>query len=382
MKAYLRTRKNAKCYYCLLKWQEDGKQKSKEVSTGVPIKGNNKRRAEKKCESIRQEYEKKYQTNKVDVYDILFIDYMKQWLESQKRLLKPSTYYGYDKVIHNHIIPFFKPKKLKLIDIAPKHIQDYYNYKLDLGLSASTIKRHHANIRKALEDALELNMIPFNVADRTKLPQVKKYQASTYNEKQISALLEASKDTPIESAILLCVYYGLRRGEVCGLRWSDVDFENRILHIANTRTTAGKEIFQDTAKTSSSNREFVINDEIYNYLKILRGKQAKNRLFIGGAYSDSGFICCWDNGEPLNVDYVSQAFSKLLKNNGLPHIRFHDLRHSCATNLLKNGVDLKIIQEYLGHSTAATTANFYLHPDLEEKRKATDILSNALRIAK
>ena len=201
MKAYLRTRENAKCYYCLLKWQEDGRQRSKEVSTNVPIKGNNKRKAEKKCEMIRQEYEKKYEINKIDVCDILFTDYMEQWLESQKRLLKPSTYYGYDKVINNHIIPFFKPKKLKLIDVVPKHIQDYYNSMLDKGLSSGTVKKHHANIRKALEDALELNMIPFNVADRTKLPQAKKYHANTYNEQQTVDLLEVSKGTPIESVM-------------------------------------------------------------------------------------------------------------------------------------------------------------------------------------
>lgn len=381
MNAYLITRKNAKCYYCLLKWRVNGEPKSKEVSTEIPIKGNNKRKAEQKCEELRIQFEKKYERNKVDVTDLLFVEYMKDWLESQRRVVKESTYYSYSTVVNKHVIPFFEPKKLSLIDVIPKHIQDYYNYKLDSGLSATTVHRHHANIRRALQDALEMNMIPFNMADRTKLPRIKKYHAHIYNVQQLAMLIEASNGTPLESVIVLSIYYGLRRGEVCGLRWSDVDFENRTLQITNTRTTAGGEVFQNTAKTSSSYRTFRINDELHTYLKQWRIQQSKNKLFMGSAYSDSDFICCWDNGEPLKVSYVSHAFSDLLKKNDLPHIRFHDLRHSCATSLLKNGVNLKNIQDYLGHSTVAVTANFYLHPDIEEKQKATNILTNALRIA-
>lgn len=370
MKAYLRKRTSAKTYYCLLKWQENGKQKSKEVSTGIPVKGNNKRKAEKKCEEIRQEYEQKYETNKVEISDILFTDYMKQWLEATKRLIKPSTYYGYVNVINNHIIPFFEPK----------HIQDYYNSMLDKGLSPATVKRHHANIRKALQEAVELNMIPYNVADRTKLPKQVKYQTAIYDEKQLMTLLKVSENTPIESAVRLTVCYGLRRGEISGLKWQQVDLEKRLLHITHTRITAGGEFFQDTTKTLSSRRTLPIGDDMYEYLKSLKERQNEKRKCFGEAYIESDFVCCWDNGEPLKVNYISHAFSDLLKNNNLPHIRFHDLRHSCATLLLSQGIDLKIIQEYVGHSTISTTANLYLHPDIEEKKKAVNVMSNVFKL--
>lgn len=335
MKSYLLERPNATTYYCLLKWMEGGKQKSKEMTTGIPIKGNNKRKAEKKCEEIRKEYEKKYETNNVNVSDILFVDYMLEWLENQKRLLKPSTLYGYNKVIKNHIVPYFEPKRLKLIDVVPKNIQDYYNFLLDKGLSAGSVKRHHANIRKALQDAMELNMVPYNVADRTKLPKQEKYHATTYDDNQLRELLEAAKGTAIESAIMLCVAYGLRRGEVAGLKWDNVNFKSRELYIKSTRVTAKNEIFQESTKTSSSYRTLPIEQEMYNYLTALKQKQEDNKKFYGNMYCDSGFVCCYEDGTELKVSYISHAFSDLLKKNDLPHIRFHDLRHPYVKLKLK-----------------------------------------------
>ena len=332
---------------------------------------------------MRQEYEQKYEglnLSSCRANEVTFDEYMESWLETEKRFIRETTYYGYKKVVTRHIVPYFKDKKILLIDLSPIHLQEYYNFKLDNGLSAATVRRHHANIRKALQDALSQNIIPYNPADRTKLPSAEKYHANTYNDQQISELLRVSKGTPLESAVILCIYYGLRRGEVCGLRWSDVDLTNRILHITSTRTTANGEIFQNATKTKSSARELPINDAIFKYLTELKAKQQKNKEFLGEKYDNSDFVCCWDDGQPLKVNYVSQAFPTLLKNNNLPHIRLHDLRHSCATNLLKKGVDLKIIQEYLGHSTISTTANFYLHPDMEQKKDAIERLSQAFTI--
>lgn len=192
-------------------------------------------------------------------------------------------------------------------------------------------------------------------------------------------LLEVSANTPIESAVRLAVFYGLRRGEIGGLRWQCVDLENRLIHITHTKVRAGSEVFQDTTKTLSSRRTLPIDDDMYKYLVSLKERQSQNKEFFGKAYIDEDFVCCWDNGEPLKVDYISHAFSELLKENNFPRIRFHDLRHSCATLLLNQGIDLKIIQEYVGHSTISTTANLYLHPDIEVKKKAVNVMSNALK---
>ena len=178
---------------------------------------------------------------------------------------------------------------------------------------------------------------------------------------------------------MLCTHYALRRGEVCGIRWSDIDLANKVLYIRNTRVTAETEIFQESTKTDSSSRELPIDEDMYTYLTALQEKQAQNKLFFGDAYDDSNFVCVWEDGKPLAVNYVSHAFTTMLKQNHLPPIRFHDIRHSVATNLLNNNVDLKIIQEYLGHSTMATTANFYLHPSIKQKEKAAVTMSTLLR---
>ena len=374
MNAYLRKRDNAKTYYCLLRWQENGKRKTKEVSTGIPIKGNNRRKAEKKCEEIRREYELKYEINKIEITDILFTDYLLDWLEQNRYTWKPTTAYGYEIVIKNRIVPYFEDKRIKLVDITPKNLQEYYNSMLRSGLSPATVKRHHANIRKALQEAVEMNMIPYNIADRTKLPKNTKHQVTIYNKEQLEHLLRISIGTPIECAVRLAVYYGLRRGEIGGLTWKEVDLDNRLIHIANTKVTSNHEIFQASAKTASSCRTLPISDDVYNYLCNLKEKQQKNREYFGKTYIDTDFVCCWDNGEPLKVSYISHAFADLLKRNNLPHIRFHDLRHSCATLLLEQGIDLKIIQEYIGHSVISTTANLYLHPNLELKKKAVGVM--------
>lgn len=380
VKAYLRERKNAKCYYCILKWDENGKIQTKEVSTGVPIKGNNKREAKQRVEEIRQAYKEKIKVQKIETnQNLTFDQYIAEWLEGQKNFLKPTTYYGYEIVLNTHIIPYFRELKILLSDLTPKDIQTYYNYKLKQGLSANTIKHHHANIRKALQSALKMNMIPYNMADRTDLPKIVKYKPKIYDERQLTLLLEKVKNTPIESVVVICCHLGLRRGEVCGMRWIDVDFENRIIHIKHTRTIAKTEIVQDSAKTDSSETTLPISDSLYEYLVALKQQQNEDKIFFGGAYKDSGYVCRWDNGEELRVSYASHAFNDLLRKNDLPHIRLHDLRHSVATNLLNNGVDIKIIQEYLRHSTIATTANYYLHPSLKQKQDAANTMGYILK---
>ena len=114
---------------------------------------------------------------------------------------------------------------------------------------------------------------------------------------------------------------------------------------------------------------------------MLQDKQDSDRLFFGKGYDNNDYICRWDDGRPLAVSYVSHAFADLLKKNNLPVIRFHDIRHSVATSLLENDIDLKIIQEYLGHSTMNTTANFYLHPNINQKKKAVNVTSGLLKPA-
>ena len=380
MTVCLITEKNAKCYYAKLQWKDkSGKWHTKSVSTGVQIKGDNKRKAMKKAEEIKAEFEEQQKKKEVLAeQDILFVEYFERWLTQQERFLKQSTYYGYQCIFEKHIKPYFKKSKIKLCDLTAQDIQGYYNHLMDIGLSAATVKRQHSNIRKSLQDALINDLVLCNMADRVKLPTIRKYQATIYDDAELKKLIEAAKGTPIECVIVLTVYYGLRRGEVCGLKWTDIDLGRRIIHIRNTRTTAGKEIYQTTTKNESSTRDLPIDDFVYDYLTKLRDKQEADKKFFGKGYADCEFLCRWDDGTAIKLSYVSKAFQTLLEKAGMPKIRFHDIRHSTATNLLAKGVDLKIIQELLGHSSINTTANFYLHPDFAKKKEAVSVMSKIL----
>lgn len=206
----------------------------------------------------------------------LFDEYIEMWLESQKQYLKESTYYGYSRIIKKHIIPYFKPLKIELNELKVTDIQKYYGYLLEVGLNPNSIKRHHANIRKALQDAVNNDIILYNVADRARLPNAKKYHANIYNGEQLQELIRVVKGTAIESAVMLTVYFDLRRGEVCGLKWENVDFENNIIHIKNTRIAAREEIFQESTKNESSTRTLPMNEEIYTYLRKLKEQQKED----------------------------------------------------------------------------------------------------------
>lgn len=181
---------------------------------------------------------------------------------------------------------------------------------------------------------------------------------------------ELVKDTTIEVPVMLTIFYGFRRSEVCGLRWQSIDFETNLIHVEHT-IIDGKGV--DATKSDTSNRYLPMNKEISTYLKSVRKKQLENKLFYGDAYIDSGYVCTYANGDYIKPDYLTRAFARLLDKNGdkLKKVRFHDLRHSSATMLLSLGFSLKDIQAWLGHSDIATT-QIYAHFIEERKNDMVD----------
>lgn len=292
MTVCLTKKKNGKSWYAKLQWKDtNGKWQSKCVSTGISVKGDNKRKALKRAEEISIEFEEERKKKEALAEpDILFVDYMERWLKTQERFIKPSTLYGYNRILETHIKPYFQKSKVKLCDLSAQDIQRYYNHLLDGGLSPASVKRHHSNIRKALQEALVNNMVDCNMADRVKLPPMRKYHATIYDDVELKQLIDITKGTPIESAIMLTVPYGLRRGEVCSLKWTDIDLARRVIHIRNTRTTAeGGEIYQASTKNESNTRDLPIDDFVYDYLTQLRDKQGRDKAFLGDAMRTAVF---------------------------------------------------------------------------------------------
>lgn len=216
--------------------------------------------------------------------------------------------------------------------------------------------------------------IAYNPADRVRLPKVEKYHAKILTRDQLKQLLDKIHGQPIEPAVILAAYYGLRRGEVCGLAWKNIDFDKKIIHVVKTRTAKSHEIVEDKTKSESSRRNLPLIPTVEKYLLGLKAKQQENREFLGKGYHETDFVCVWDDGKPLGCSYVSNHFTMIAKEMGCEGVTFHSLRHTAGTMMSNSGsISLKTVQEFLGHSDIATT-QIYLHPDFEQYIRVANVM--------
>ncbi|MCL2082391.1 MAG: site-specific integrase [Oscillospiraceae bacterium] len=364
-------------YYAVLNLKDEyGKRCPKWICTHLEVK-NNKRKAEEFLNKLLAEYDgvKTAYSN-----DILFTEYLYQWLEAISGSIEPNTYESYRYIINRYIEPYFAERKIKLRSLEPQHIQDFYNGQLKKGLSANTILKQHANIRKSLQNAVKMNIIPYNPADRITLPKKQKYIASFYTAGQVNNLLSAVKNEPIYPAVILTAFYGFRRSEVLGLKWKHIDFKVGTVTVQDTRVQFKSLIDKPRTKNKSSHRTLPLVPAMREFLCNLKRQQMENRLLLGTGYIVNDYVCVWDDGRPFRPDYITDRFGNLLKQHNLPHIRFHDLRHSAASMLLANGYSLKEIQEWLGHGDLGTTANIYAHLEFQAKQNMAASLGENLII--
>lgn len=371
-------------YYAVLNLYDDyGKRKPKWIPTGYTIKGN-KKKAEEKLEQFKIEYEQKskIQLRDPNIYDkyknVLFCDYMLEWLEKQKGKVEQTTYIGYEQVIKGRLYKYFKAKKIKLVDLKHKHIQDFFDLLFSEGLSGNTIKHYRANISKALKSAVITEIIDSNPATKLEPIKVKEYTADYYTQDELLNLIEIIKTTEIELPVIIAGVYGLRREEVIGIKWNAIDFKDKTLTIRHT-VGRGKIdgvtqfIFKDRSKSDSGYRTLPLFDFIADLLKEYKNKYEENKKFFGNTYVNdySEYICLMENGELMKPGFLSQKFSEILDKN--------NLRHSCGTLLVRNSVPLKDIQIWLGHSNFQTTLR-YAHADVENKKVSANVIENKLAL--
>lgn len=198
-------------YRVMLSWYQNGKRKQKNVATGIPVQGNNKREAEAARKRILREWEDKVTVN---FQDIMFSSYLKQWLEDIKGSIEPTTHADYKKTVENIICPYFAERKIKLQDLKPYYIKDFYRQRMkDSGVSANTIHHYHANIRKALNDAVEDEVLKENPASKVKLPQKERFTSDFYTADELRLLLDKAIGEKIETPIVFAAWLGLRRGD-------------------------------------------------------------------------------------------------------------------------------------------------------------------------
>ena len=369
-------------YYAVLNYTDSlGKRKTKWISTGLTVKGNKKR-----AEAILMDARRNFNPEEPNIMngDILFADYMEQWLEIIKSSVAVPTFASYSTTVKRIVAPYFREKEVTLKNLTAKDIQEFYLRELER-VSASSVIHYHANIHKALKYAVKIDLIDVNPADKVERPKKDRYVGSFYDADEVNALFEAAKGSKLELPILFGSFYGLRRSEAIGLKWDAIDFDQNTITIRHTVTSCdldGKRILvaSDTTKTKSSMRTLPLVPFMRERLLALKEEQQENRRLCGRSYIKDylEYVCVNEIGDLIKPHYVTESFPKLLKANGLRHIRYHDLRHSCASLLLANGVPMKQIQEWLGHSDFSTTANIYAHLEYSSKLTSADAMLNGL----
>ena len=379
------TVKNGK-YYVVISYQDEhGKNKQKWAATGLDAK-NNKRAAEEVMREIianfKNEETPMAKTKTVAKDKLLFGDYLTQWIDIAKPNLQTSTYAGYKGKIKN-IAPYFNERGITLQNIKPTDIQAYYAWLMENGKTIQACTHAHVIIRRALEIAYRTDLIPVNPAAKVEKPKSPKYEAKYYDQKQLRALFECLKGDKYELMYKMTAFYGLRRSELCGMKWNSIDFDKNTLTLNSSvvqTSVNGKLLLiqKDVMKNASSKRTMPLIPEIKEALLKLKEQQDKNRAYFKNGYNQQYLDYVWvdDIGKLVNPNTVTCHFKSFLAQHGLPKIRFHELRHSCASLLIACGVSMKEIQEWLGHSAISTTADIYSHLNYSSKLNVANTLTN------
>lgn len=287
---------------------------------------------------------------------------LSQWLAHwMEQVVIPNraetTAYGYRNIIENHLSPALGDVPIQ--QLGARHLQQYYAMLLsEKGLSPSTVRRHHDLLSAALRTAMRQEMIALCPTERVVPPRAVSREARYYGPAELKRLYALVEGHPLELVVRLAGSLGLRREEICGLRWSSVSFERGRIHICAARTAAGGRIIQKETKNRSSNRTLHMTDDIYLFLQRERTRQLR---LAGGNWSDSGLVAVDGRGQPFPPNALSLAFTRFIRCSGLPPLTLHGLRHTFATVASAQGAPLFEIGKALGHSTPAVTGRIYTH---------------------
>ena len=366
-------------------------QESKSKSTGLRLKGN-KKKAEEIGETFLQEVKEKfnnaYQKEEIEKNfekkeKIKFLNFLEQSITNNKNSIEYTTYKSYrdqQKIIER----FFSVKNLDLENVTVADILDFYNYLSNVRKNTNnTVIHYHALLRKTFTEAYIRKLIKENIMLEIPRPKKEKYISEVFNLKEINIFLNHIKGHRFELEMNLALFYGFRRSELLGLRFSVIDFDNNTILVNTKITSSEKEklVPKQKMKNDSSYRIMPLLDSIKKLIIQRMERIKKDKHFFKSIYTKKweGFICVGENGELIKPDRVTRTFRKLINECGLKKIRLHDLRHSCATLLYEQDIQLKDIQMWLGHSDIQTTANIYYHFDYTRKEKTGKIIEKSLK---
>ena len=367
-------------YYIRLNFKQNGVWHTKTLSTGLEAK-NNKRKAEALIPQYLDKYSYLEQTqinNTVFDSNVTLYNYLEAWLQSKRLNLRESTSEAYTFRVEK-IKRYFKGSKIKLIDVSPAVIDEFFNYSLKFGktnqktgqkeaLSVRSVRSYKSILNAVFNQAIIDVLISSNPVSCVRVHGKKNKDYSEemlfMTELEISDFLHflADKYPRLVGIAFMGAYYGLRRSEILGLKWDAIDFEKRTIAIQHTIVRVKQIQAGNVTKTNAGNRTLYLFEAATKCLQAIRNKQEEDRNFFGNSYANtSGYVFTWEDGRIYDPNYISREFKKASAAFGRPEITLHKLRHSCASMLINKGWDIKKLQYWLGHEDVQTTLNIYAH---------------------
>ncbi|MGH7883445.1 MAG: tyrosine-type recombinase/integrase [Candidatus Dormibacteraceae bacterium] len=297
-------------------------------------------------------------------------NFMEGWLTSVKGSLRPQTYAGYERYSRQHIIPSLG--RIRLDRLTPEQVQEMLDDKLKAGLAPRSIVQIRAILRRALNRAIRSGRLFRNVASLTDPPRIEQHEAHVLTPEEMNRFLVVAAKEELGTLYILALFTGLRQGELLGLNWSDINLEEGQLRVARALQKVEGKLKLLPTKTAKSRRVVSLPKAAIVALRLLEDKREEVRALAGRRWHESELVFTTRWGTPLNARNVVRSFKRFLTRLNLPDMRFHDLRHSCATLLLVQGVAPRVVMEILGHSTINVTMNTYSHvlPSLQQAAAA------------
>ena len=399
--------KNGKQYVVFDYKDSEGNRKRKWVNTDLPEKCT-KKALKEAVDQIVAEFDEQFRTGTIKKrktapaavantpYAVIadtpeakmkMGDYVNEWLTAMRPNLARTTYQTY-KSANSRFVEYLDIHYpgITLGELRHNHVQEFLNHKLNEGCKGSAVKQYYLAIHSGLAYAVKMEYLTMHPMDKLVMPRADKYEATFYNKDELNNLFEVFKGDRLELVVHIAAYYGLRRSEVLGLRWDAIDFTNKTISIqrkvvSDYDENGHRKLFvENRLKTNSTRRTLPLIPHIEKMLLDKRELEAHFRKICGKSFDKEfeGIICRDNYGKLISPEYVTSRFHYVITKNGLRHLRFHDLRHSCASLLLANDVPMKAIQEWLGHSNYAITANLYSHLEYNAKVISAETIARVL----
>ena len=392
--------KRGKWYAVINLSTPEGKRKEKWHGLGLESAPGTKKEAKKRFSEVLAKYNAgdlylEQSLSKTDIErnrlaSLRVDEYITEWLAQYKSQLAITTYNSYQRMLQTHIADYFGELGMTLGEITGDEINEFYAYLAELGLKGASAQRNHSFLHLAFKSAVKRRIILANPCDQADRPRAVQYIGEYFNSEELKKLIDGTENDPMKIPVILTAYYGLRRSEVLGIKWSAIDFVEKTIGISHKiiedKNANGEKVLVglDVMKTKSSYRTLPLIPYIEQILLKEKKKREEMMSVLRSGYNKKylDYVCVDALGNLISPQYLTTHFPVILRRLGLKRIRFHDLRHSCASLMLSNGVPMKMIQDWLGHSSMSTTANIYSHVDSASKLASAQVIGNVLAIEK